>query len=272
VQSRDCANILCSLEIGIQFPYSENAQCNLDIVQIPRLRGTHPVTYKKGLMWKKYAEWGCIMNCLMLSSLPFFNLLFTVQLNFLTCYDYKLRFSCTIISCMSTLSLHHRVYRLNVRCSYGDNWKLSGDCYNGQEISWMYLHWLHQHVYLQSGTSYVIWKTDAMTHVYMYTTIASITFSNSPKLGALCSVNSLTILEVKNFHVNRNILHHMYRHAVCTLLGLQRKENNLKALVTTSNNFFTKPDQLQSLPNVLSTKPLILSTSRFMHGCGLCLK
>ena len=35
------------------------------------------------------------------------------------------------------------------------------------------------------------------------------------------------------------------------------KDNHLKALVTTSNNFFTKTYQLQSLTNVLSTKPLI---------------
>ena len=29
---------------------------------------------------------------------------------------------------------------------------------------------------------------------------------NLPKLAAFCSVNSLTIFDVKNFHVNRNIL------------------------------------------------------------------
>jgi len=49
----------------------------------------------------------------------------------------------------------------------------------------------------------------------------------------------------------------MYSHAVCTLLRLRRKDNHLKALVTTSNNFFTKTYQLQSLTNVLSTKPLL---------------
>jgi len=36
----------------MQFPDSENAQGNIEIVQIPRLRGTHPATYKEGLMWK----------------------------------------------------------------------------------------------------------------------------------------------------------------------------------------------------------------------------
>ena len=31
----------CSLEIGAQVPDSENAQCNLQIAQIPRLCGTY---------------------------------------------------------------------------------------------------------------------------------------------------------------------------------------------------------------------------------------
>jgi len=33
------------LEIGIQFPDSENAQRSLEIVQIPRLRGTYINVY-----------------------------------------------------------------------------------------------------------------------------------------------------------------------------------------------------------------------------------
>jgi len=32
---------LCNLEIGMQFLDSENVQCNLEIAQIPRLRGTY---------------------------------------------------------------------------------------------------------------------------------------------------------------------------------------------------------------------------------------
>jgi len=40
-QSQDCANVLHNLKIGIQFPDSENVQHNLEIAQIPRLRGTH---------------------------------------------------------------------------------------------------------------------------------------------------------------------------------------------------------------------------------------
>ena len=41
MQSRDCAAILCNLEIGTQFRDSENAQHNLEIAQIPKLRGTY---------------------------------------------------------------------------------------------------------------------------------------------------------------------------------------------------------------------------------------
>ena len=40
-QSRDCAVSLCNLEIGTQFQDSENAQRNLEIAQIPKLRGTY---------------------------------------------------------------------------------------------------------------------------------------------------------------------------------------------------------------------------------------
>ena len=40
VRSRDCALVLCNLEIGTQFLDSENVQCNLEITQIPRLHGT----------------------------------------------------------------------------------------------------------------------------------------------------------------------------------------------------------------------------------------
>ena len=40
MQSRDCTTIVCNLEIGMQFPDSENAQHNLKIAQIPRLCGT----------------------------------------------------------------------------------------------------------------------------------------------------------------------------------------------------------------------------------------
>jgi len=40
-QSRDCVNPLRNLEIGAQFPDSKNAQRNLKIAQIPRLRGTY---------------------------------------------------------------------------------------------------------------------------------------------------------------------------------------------------------------------------------------
>jgi len=41
VRSRDCAPVPRDLEIGTQFPDSENAQCNLEIAQIPRLHGTY---------------------------------------------------------------------------------------------------------------------------------------------------------------------------------------------------------------------------------------
>ena len=34
---------LCNLEIGAQFPNSKNVQCNLEIVQFPRLCGTFPL-------------------------------------------------------------------------------------------------------------------------------------------------------------------------------------------------------------------------------------
>jgi len=40
VQSKVCVNLVCDLEIGTQFLDSENAQCNLEIMQIPRLHGT----------------------------------------------------------------------------------------------------------------------------------------------------------------------------------------------------------------------------------------
>jgi len=40
VQSRDCATIVRNLEIGTQFPDSENVQRNLEMAQIPRLQGT----------------------------------------------------------------------------------------------------------------------------------------------------------------------------------------------------------------------------------------
>ena len=40
-QSSDCAAILRNLEIGTQFRDSENAQRNLEIAQIPKLRRTY---------------------------------------------------------------------------------------------------------------------------------------------------------------------------------------------------------------------------------------
>ena len=40
-QSRDCVSALRNLEIGTQFQDSENAQRNLEIAQIPKLRGTY---------------------------------------------------------------------------------------------------------------------------------------------------------------------------------------------------------------------------------------
>jgi len=40
VQSRDCVNLVYNLEIGTQFPNSENVQHNLEITQIARLHGT----------------------------------------------------------------------------------------------------------------------------------------------------------------------------------------------------------------------------------------
>ena len=40
-QSRDHATIVRNLNIGTQSQDSENAQCNLEIAQIPRLRGTY---------------------------------------------------------------------------------------------------------------------------------------------------------------------------------------------------------------------------------------
>ena len=52
-QSRDCINILhrskiaqMYLEIGTQFQDSENAQRNLEIAQIPRLRGTYIILHE----------------------------------------------------------------------------------------------------------------------------------------------------------------------------------------------------------------------------------
>ena len=41
VRSRDCVKPVRILEIGTQFWDSENAQRNLEIAQIPRLRGIH---------------------------------------------------------------------------------------------------------------------------------------------------------------------------------------------------------------------------------------
>ena len=46
MQSRDCAAILRNLEIGTQFQDSENAQRNLEIAQIPKLRGTYTYVAK----------------------------------------------------------------------------------------------------------------------------------------------------------------------------------------------------------------------------------
>ena len=40
-RSRDCARVLCNLEIGTQSQDSENAQRNLEMAQILRLRGTY---------------------------------------------------------------------------------------------------------------------------------------------------------------------------------------------------------------------------------------
>ena len=40
-RSRDCVNLVRNLEIGMQFPDSENALRNLEIAQIPRLCGTY---------------------------------------------------------------------------------------------------------------------------------------------------------------------------------------------------------------------------------------
>ena len=39
--SRDCVNPVRNLKIGTQFRDSENVQRNLEIVQIPKLRGTY---------------------------------------------------------------------------------------------------------------------------------------------------------------------------------------------------------------------------------------
>jgi len=47
--SRDCVNPVHNLEIGTQFRDSENAQHNLEIAQIPKLRGTIIL-----LTWFKY--------------------------------------------------------------------------------------------------------------------------------------------------------------------------------------------------------------------------
>ena len=40
-QSQDCLNLVRNLKIGKQFPDSKNALRNLEIAQIPRLRGTN---------------------------------------------------------------------------------------------------------------------------------------------------------------------------------------------------------------------------------------
>ena len=40
-RSRDCTLVPHNLEIGTQFPDSKNAQCNLEIAQIPKLHGTY---------------------------------------------------------------------------------------------------------------------------------------------------------------------------------------------------------------------------------------
>ena len=44
VHAINCVNLVHNLEIGMQFPDSENAQHNLAIAQIPRLRGTSACT------------------------------------------------------------------------------------------------------------------------------------------------------------------------------------------------------------------------------------
>ena len=41
LRDQDCTQVLCNLEIGTQFQDSENAQPNLEIAQIPKLRGTY---------------------------------------------------------------------------------------------------------------------------------------------------------------------------------------------------------------------------------------
>ena len=55
-QSRDCANVLrnClrNLKIGTQFRDSENALCNLEIAQIPKLRGTDTQGNDIGLIFE----------------------------------------------------------------------------------------------------------------------------------------------------------------------------------------------------------------------------
>ena len=41
MRSRDCISVLHNLKIGTQFSDSENAQCNLEIAEIPKLRRTY---------------------------------------------------------------------------------------------------------------------------------------------------------------------------------------------------------------------------------------
>ena len=42
--AHSCVNLVCNLEIGIQFPDSDNTQYNLKFAQIPRLYGTNVLT------------------------------------------------------------------------------------------------------------------------------------------------------------------------------------------------------------------------------------
>ena len=54
VQSQDW---LHNLKIGTQFPVSENAQCNLKVVQIPRLCGAYTLNPFNSKLWRSYTTW-----------------------------------------------------------------------------------------------------------------------------------------------------------------------------------------------------------------------
>ena len=61
-QSRDCVRVLRNLEIGMQSQDSENAQRNLEIAQILRLRGTYPLAIPYAPSEISIGKSGCLGN------------------------------------------------------------------------------------------------------------------------------------------------------------------------------------------------------------------